>query len=291
MPWLVDALRYLFPKPYLPSALNLRPLPQDYFLRLAYDGTNYHGYQWQPGGIVTVQSAIEDTLAKIHRRKVGFNGCGRTDAGVHATQYYGQFRLEGDLPQNYLFILNKQLPKGISAHEVFAVHEKAHARFDAYERTYDFYFHGQRNALLERFSSLLSLPDFAPGDSAQIVKKLIGTHDFRAFCKSPDQHNTTVCTVSEIKLFVHESDARYRLRFVANRFLRGMIRILANDIIEVGTGRQAPERLPTSLETGERPAIIKLAPPEGLFLTGVRYAYADLEPELPGSDEACWEGV
>lgn len=263
-------------------------MPQDYFLRLAYDGTNYRGYQWQPDGIVTVQSAIEDTLSKVHRRKIGFNGCGRTDAGVHATQYYGQLRLEKEPPDNYLFILNKQLPKGISAHDIFPVHDKAHARFDATERTYDYFFHGRREAMLERFSSLLPLPGFAPALSAQMLQQLVGEHDFRAFCKSPDQHNTTICRMQEVRLFVDESGRHYRLRFVANRFLRGMIRILAKDIIDVGIGKKSAEGIGQCLDVGSRPKIIQLAPPEGLFLTGVRYPYADLEPQLPAIHCRTW---
>ena len=103
----------------------------DYFLRISYDGHDYRGYQWQPGGVVTVQGEIEETLARVHGTRVGFHGCGRTDSGVHASQYYGHFNVD-QLPENYLFILNKQLPAQITANEVVPVHDKAHARFDRY---------------------------------------------------------------------------------------------------------------------------------------------------------------
>ncbi|OAV43575.1 tRNA pseudouridine(38-40) synthase TruA [Lewinella sp. 4G2] len=264
----------------------------NHYLQLSYDGTNYQGYQWQPGGLITVQSAIEDTLSRIHRAKVTFNGCGRTDAGVHATQYYGHFRTEGALPDRYLFILNKQLPKGIAAHDCFPVPEKAHARFDATERTYDYFFHAWPDAFLERFSSLHDLPNFAPALSAQLLPHLVGEHDFYAFCKTPEKHNTTVCRVTNIQLFTDEATGtRYRLRFVANRFLRGMIRILASDIIAVGTGQTTTAELLDWLKTGEREERFKRAPPEGLFLTGVRYPYANLDPALPQVHSGGWKAL
>ncbi|NJC27047.1 tRNA pseudouridine(38-40) synthase TruA [Neolewinella antarctica] len=263
----------------------------DYFLRIAYDGTNYRGYQWQPGGVPTVQAAIEKTLSQIHKTPVRFNGCGRTDAGVHATQYYGHFNLETAPPDNYLFILNKQLPRGISVHDYFAVQENAHARYDAFERTYDYIFHGTRNALLERYSSLLPLTNFAPATTQQILNQLVGEHDFYAFCKSPDQHNTTRCTITEARLYANENGTTYRIRFVANRFLRGMIRILAREVIDVGLGLQTTQEVLEKLETGERDGVIKQAPAPGLFLTGVRYEYANREAELPAIHSGPWREI
>jgi len=232
-----------------------------YYLRLKYMGTGYQGYQTQPGGITTVQGEVEKTLSRIHKHRVTFNGCGRTDAGVHASQYYGHLDLPDGLPPNYLFILNKQLRKGISVQEVIPVHDKAHARFDAVERTYDFFFHGRRDAQLESCSSLLDLTGFAPALSARALTTLVGNHDFRAFCKSPDQHNTTDCRMASITLFQNSDGTQFRIRFVANRFLRGMIRILMRDIIDVGLGKKSSVEIGEYLTSGTRPHIIKLAPP------------------------------
>ena len=81
--------------------------------------------------------------------------------------------------------------------------------------------------------------------------------------------------------------SRYRIRFVANRFLRGMIRLLVNDLLLIGTGQLSTEDFETMLKTGERKPHFRLAPPEGLFLTGVRYPYFDREADLPVSGEFC----
>ena len=265
------------------------PMP-DYFLKIAYDGHDYRGFQWQPGGVVTVQAAIEETLGRVHKAEVGFHGCGRTDAGVHASQYYGHVNLP-ELPDDYLFILNKQLPAGVSAHQCIPVHAKAHARFDATERTYDFFFHSKPDAFLQRFSSLLPLPNFAPARCAQLIQHLVGEHDFRAFCKTPDRHNTTVCTVKDIRMYADPSGERYRFRFVANRFLRGMIRLLAHDLIRVGLGVHEPAGIRRALSTGKRQDGFRLAPPEGLFLTGVRYPYIDHPPTLPVIHRVAWREI
>lgn len=262
----------------------------NYFLRLAYDGTNYHGWQWQKDVRPTVQGALEETLARIHKGDIILDGCGRTDAGVHASQYYAFLRTERPVPHRYLFIANKQLPKGIVLLDVFPVPEKSHARFDATERTYDFFLHLRPDAFLQRCSSLFILPDFAPEATPLVraLQALAGTHDFRAFCKTPDRHNTTICRMVAVKFYRNPVGAQYRFRFVANRFLRGMIRILVYDLMAVATGKMTVEVLQSMLKTGKRPAIIRQAPPEGLFLSGVRYPFADRAPELPTVHAGEW---
>jgi len=175
--------------------------------------------------------------------------------------------------------------------EIIPVSDKAQARYDATSRTYDYFFHVYPDAFLDRFSSQLDLTNFAPAVSAQLLPKLLGTHDFRAFCKTPDRHNTTLVTIQEATLYRTVAGDRFRFRFVANRFLRGMIRLLVNDLIRLGNDEVAPATLLAMLKSGERPPHFQLAPPEGLFLSGVGYPYVERPPDLPVMGQLDWQQV
>lgn len=219
----------------------------------------------------------------MHHREVTIGGCGRTDAGVHASQYYFHLRVEQLLPEDYRFFINKQLPKGIALLEVIPVSDRAQARYDATERTYDYFLHDYPDAFLERFSSRVDLTNFAPAAAANVLPLLQQYTDFRAFCKTPDRHNTTIVHFREASIFRNDAGNRFRIRFVANRFLRGMIRLLVNDLILIGTGQLSTEDFETMLKTGERKPHFRLAPPEGLFLTGIKYPYVERAADLPVS--------
>lgn len=285
----------LFPSsPYLRSNLFLI---HHHFLRIAYDGTHYRGWQRQPGDLPTIQQTLEDLLSKIHNKEVAVGGCGRTDAGVHATQFYAYHRTEEPLPANYRFFVNKQLPAGIRLLEIYPVSDKAQTRYDATERTYDYFFHTYPDAFVERGSSRVHLTDFAPRNAtgptamASVLPLLLKYTDYRAFCKTPDRHNTTIVYFKQATLYRNAAGNRFRIRFVANRFLRGMIRLLVNDLLLVGQGKVSVEQFTAMLETGERTPHFRLAPPEGLFLTGVRYPYLEREAELPAGGEIVWKEV
>lgn len=265
-----------------PSAID------HYFLRIAYDGTDFRGWQRQPGELPTVQKAFEDLLSRVLRTPVVVGGCGRTDAGVHATQFYAFYRTETPFPDNFLFVVNKQLPAGIRLLELHPVNDKAQARYDATERTYDYFFHIYPDPFLERGSSFVQLPNIAPAAAQKILPLLLKYTEYRAFCKTPDRHNTTLVHFREATLFRNSAGNRFRLRFVANRFLRGMIRLLVNDLFLVMQGKLSVEQFEAMLQSGERVPHFRLAPPQGLFLTGVRYPYLERAAELPVSGEGEW---
>ncbi len=238
-----------------------------------------------------MQEVLETALARIHAQPLPAGACGRTDAGVHASQFYVHLTTPEPPPVNYLFILNKQLPPDITALEMLPVAAGTHARFDATQRTYDYFFHGQPHALLNRYSALLDLTDFHPAALTENLKGLVGTHDFRAFCKAPDRHNSTRCTLQKVQLYRNAGGDRYRLQFVADRFLRGMIRLLVSDLWRVGKAPQRATDFSAMLATGVRTTPFQLAPAEGLFLTGVRYPYLDRGADLPASASDAWEAI
>ena len=250
-------------------------MPQRYFVRLAYRGTAYRGWQRQSGSVRSVQETIEGAIAQVQygskreRNPVKVVGCGRTDAGVHASDYVLHFDVDEPLREDWLFIVNKVLPEDIVFYAVWPVDDGAHARYDATERTYDYFLHTRPDPFRAPFSTRL---DGAEPDTWAIemaLRSIVGHHDFRAFCLTPDRHNTTTCDLREASLH-GEGEGRYRFRFVADRFLRGMIRILVYQLLRVGRGEIPPDELEVALETGARISVGQ-APPEGLFLSGVKY--------------------
>lgn len=255
---------------------------------MAYDGTVYHGWQRQANASLTIQQTIEDLLSQVHDREVSISGCSRTDAGVHATQFYAYLRTEDPLPGNYVFFINQELPSDIALLEVIPVREGSHARLDATSRTYDYFFHDHEDVWLARSSGRVDLIDFVPHATAAVLPELMPHSDFRAFCKTPDRHHSTIAHIKDAKLYRNVAGNRFRFRFVADHFLRGMIRMLVNELLRVGSGELSAERFTEMLVSGERPTQYRLAPAEGLFLTGVSYPYIAREPELPLSGLEEW---
>ena len=233
-----------------------------------------------------MQETVETLLSRVHHQPITIGGCGRTDAGVHASQYFFHLRLAAAPPPNYLFFINKQLPKDIALLEIIPVSDRAQARYDAVRRTYDYFLHDYPDAYLARFSSRVDLTNFVPTTAVKALLSLPLYSDFRAFCKTPARHNTTIVHFETAQLFRNTTGSRYRFRFIANRFLRGMIRLLVNDLLLLGTGALTPSDFETMLRTGERAPHFRLAPPQGLFLTGVEYPYLKRAAELPIGGDA-----
>ena len=118
-----------------------------YFFEIAFDGADYCGWQRQPNGI-SVQSTIEDLFSLIFRNTIKIVGCGRTDAGVHASQFYFHVDLSKKWDNTKLFGLNNMLPKNISIQKVIEVEPNAHARFDALKRSYEYHIHAYKSPFM-----------------------------------------------------------------------------------------------------------------------------------------------
>ena len=253
-----------FPQPF--------PIPR-YFVHLAYRGTHYRGWQRQSGAVPTVQGTIERAGSQVGASERGealrVVGCGRTDAGVHASDYYLHFDAAGPLRDRWVWIMNRNLPDDIVLYRAWSVAPNAHTRYDARERTYDYYLHTRADPFLAVTSSLYPGP---PPDVDAIqtgLSLLTGHRDFRAFCLTPDRHNTTDCDLRQAS-FHQEGPGRFRFRFVANRFLRGMIRILVHQLLQIGRSEATPAHLTQALRTGRR-TDSRQAAPEGLILSQVTY--------------------
>lgn len=242
-----------------------------YFLHLAYKGTNYHGWQWQPN-VVSVQQMIEEALAKVFKKeKVSIAGCGRTDAGVHASQYYAQVKIEESFDFDAVFRLNKMLPPDICVYEMIPVAQNMHAQHSPISRTYTYHFHTKANPFIQDVSTFVEIElDFEKMKTA--VALLQKYENFRAFCKQPDLYPHHRCDIMEVFLEIDETTNCHFFKITANRFLRSMIRLLMGNLFKIGKGKLTIDTFESFLKTGESPKFFNEAPPQGLFLTGVKYA-------------------
>ena len=248
-----------------------------YFLHIGYDGTDYSGWQRQKNTANTIQEIFEKTLFKLLKKEVVVNGCGRTDAGVHASQYVIHINLD-EAPQFDLkFRLNKNLPADIAVFELLEVNENQHCRFDATARTYDYFMHWKKDPALICYSSFYEDLNLDFDLMRKAATLILGNREFKALCKQPDSYKNTLCHVSNCEIFVDEENGRLRFSITANRFLRGMIRICVFYLLEVGSGKMTVEEFEKGMN-GEI-EFKKKSPafPSGLFLSRIEYPFLELK--------------
>ena len=247
-----------------------------YFIHLAYKGTNYHGWQRQPG-FVTVQETLEEALRQMLGEKVNCIGCGRTDAGVHASQYFCHIVVDQAFGFDPVFRLNKMLPGDISVFDVTEVDRNVHAQHDAIERTYTYRVHTAKNAFLSELSA------FYTGENLEVARmktaaELAAAHrDFRFLCKQPGLYKSTICEIAAAGWTEEGQGSRISFRISADRFLKGMVRILVGNMLETGYGRLSLDEFQDCLHGRRKVTIAHMAYPQGLYLSGVKYPFLDLK--------------
>lgn len=245
---------------------------------MAYEGSHYRGWQYQPT-VRSVQETLQDQLAQVLRLpSVTIIGCGRTDAGVHASQYAFHCDLPPIAdPTIIAYRLNKTLPSDIAVYELFPVASNWHARFSAKWRSYDYLIHLYKQPFLEA----QSMPYYDRLPDLHLMRQAVALfpryEDYAGLCRQPHLHNTTICRVSDAQLFQSPDGRRLRFHIRANRFLRGQIRILVRKLLEVAEGKLPLAALEETLATGKRPKLLLPAQPQGLYLSGVGYKEVVLE--------------
>jgi tRNA pseudouridine38-40 synthase len=246
-----------------------------YLAEIAYKGTQYKGWQRQPMAL-SVQAVVEDVLGKLLGQKIVFIGCGRTDAGVHASTYFGHFHCKIILPENFLFIINKMLPDDIAFYRITEVGPEFHAQFSAVRRGYRYRLHTRVDPFMSEISTFYnkSINLNLLHSMASMIRE---EGDFRAFCKQPDLYEHTVCKIFSAK-WTRKDEARYEFHISANRFLRGMVRLLVGNMLAVNEGRMELAAFSEALQTGERPLYFNEAYPQGLYLSEVFYRKALIPP-------------
>ncbi len=240
-----------------------------YFIHLSYDGTNYHGWQIQPGDD-TVQERLQKALSLLLRRETPVTGAGRTDTGVHARHMVAH----ADLPigtdcAQLTYKLNSLLPHDIAVSHIIPVDGDMHARYSATARTYHYYLHTQKDPFCRAHSCEHTRPlDFALMNEA--AQHLLTVSDFAAFCKSHSDAKTTICHVTEAE-WTPDGPHHWHFRITADRFLRNMVRAIVGTLLLVGRQTITPEQFADIIASRQRTAAGESAPACGLFLEEIKY--------------------
>lgn len=240
-----------------------------YFIYLAYDGTNYHGWQIQPNAI-SVQGEIERCLSTVLREKTPIVGAGRTDTGVHARMMAAHFNTEQPVDCKQLaFRLNRILPPDISIYRIEQVADDMHARFSATARTYHYYIHTRKSPFHRQYSLETHYTlDFDKMNEAG--EYLTTVRDFASFCKAGSDVKTTFCDVRTAKWVETEPGCWY-FEITADRFLRNMVRAVVGTLVDVGRGRLSIEEFKTVVASHKRTEARESMPAHALFLEEVKY--------------------
>jgi len=263
-----------------------------YFFHIGYHGARYSGWQKHPG-VINVQEVLESCLSQVLKVTTPITGCGRTDALVHASQFFFHADIDNEWEYDLLFRLNKILPDDIAVFDIIPMQGLPHARFDCIQRSYNYYIHTYKDPFFSGFSSFYAEknPDLNKMKAAIALLPLYD--DYRAFCKMPDRIDHTICHVSNATLYTDKSGNRLRFEISANRFLSKMVRIIVGRLLEIGKGEMSVDEFEHYLAEKETPKIIIPAYPQGLYLSKVTYPYLDLpvRSAFAGMMSEGWEKV
>ena len=239
-----------------------------YFLTLSYKGTAYAGWQRQINA-VGIQNVVENALSTYLQAETPIMGSGRTDTGVHALEQVAHFDTPQELEADrVLHALNALLPRDIVALKLQKVHERAHARFDAFRRGYVY----KIGRVPSPFYPKMAYFFYKPLDVAAMQKGanyFLGKQDFESLSKRGAKVNHYLCEVLEAK-WVDKGDI-LEFHISANRFLHGMVRAIVGTLLDVGLHKIEPSAIRDVLAFKDRTKAGRAAPPQGLYLKEVLY--------------------
>ena len=239
-------------------------------LTVAYDGTNYHGWQFQPGNS-TIEGELNKYLSELFKEEIVVIGASRTDAGVHALCNVAVFDTEASIPAEKIsYALNRRLPEDIRIRKSEEVAGDFHPRKQATRKTYVY------KILNEEFANpverLYAHFTYVPLDEIKMQEAaayLIGEHDFQSFCAAGSTAETTIRTIYDIS--VERRDTMISIKVTGNGFLYNMVRIIAGTLMEVGKGRFTPVQVREILEAKDRTKAGPTAPARGLMLYSYQF--------------------
>jgi tRNA pseudouridine38-40 synthase len=250
-----------------------------YFIELAYKGTEYHGWQVQ-NNAPSVQQKLNEAISILTRQPIETMGCGRTDAGVHATQFYAHLDFNEPIESLSEFSrrLNSILPSDISVFDTHLVDISAHARFDAISRSYSYYIAKRKNIFQP--DHVWFCPFTLNISAMQELSDLLLQHtDYGCFSKAGGQQFTNLCTISEATWIEHENGIQFKIS--ANRFLRGMVRAIVGTMMDAGKNKLSKDQFLHILRSGDRKLAGHAVPAHGLFLEQITYPYLSHPAQSP----------
>lgn len=241
-----------------------------YFIQLSYKGTNYHGWQIQPNAI-SVQEILTKAFSTLLKEDIEITGAGRTDTGVHALNYIAHFdsqnnQLHSDL--KFLYKINSFLPKDIAVHQIRAVKNESHARFDATSRTYNYYIHTKKDPFLTD-SSWYYPHKLDINLMNKAAELLFEFSDFTSFSKLHTDVKTNNCKITEA--FWEQNEHKLIFTITADRFLRNMVRAIVGTLIDVGKNKITLNDFIEIIENKNRSEAGVSVPANGLYLSNITY--------------------
>jgi tRNA pseudouridine38-40 synthase len=246
-----------------------------YFFHIGYNGFAYQGWQRLPQAN-SIQAVIETQLGRVLKTDVNIVGCGRTDAQVHASQFFFHADIENEWDYDLVFRVNKNLPADIAIFDVIPMKGEEHARLDAVERTYNYFIHTYNDPFLTTISSLYPEKNLRLDKMNKAVMILPRHNDYRNFCRKLAERRTTICDITSAKLYTDKNGDNLRFEISANRFLNGMIRMLVDRLLMIGRGELSVDEFEKTLKSAEPVEFIRSAYPQGLYLSKVKYPFLDI---------------
>ena len=246
-----------------------------YFIKLAYNGTRYHGWQLQPNAS-SVQETMNNAVSTLLNTEINLMGAGRTDTGVHAKQMFAHFDYDKqfDIP-SLVHKLNSYLPKDITVYTIIPVSDQAHSRFDAVKRTYEYHINTFKDPFLQE-QSWYFYQKLDIDLMNEAAKLLFSYTDFQCFSKVNTDVNTFDCTIFKAHWTLGSAKEEYgKLIFTisANRFLRNMVRAIVGTLINIGLHKITLEDFENIIKSKSRDKAGFSVPAHGLYLTEIEYDY------------------
>jgi len=250
-----------------------------YFIRFAYHGAGYHGWQAQ-NNAVSIQQKLQEAMGKLLRMSIRLTGQGRTDAGVHARQMVAHFDFEDELPFDLSARLNQLLPPDIRIDRIHEVSPDAHARYSAQYRVYRYYIHRNPDPFLVDRSWLihaLPYPELLNPAAQMLLKQT----DFGCFAKTHGGNQTNECKVERAEWVIDSHQLIFTIQ--ADRFLRQMVRAIVGSLMVIAQGRKSVDWWVELLSDSPKRKCGLAAPPQGLFLEEVAYPVSICLDRIPDS--------
>lgn len=243
-----------------------------YFLKLAYNGENYFGWQIQPAHI-SVQEVLTKVISLLLKEPIGITGVGRTDTGVHAKEFYAHFDTSfvftEENKHDFICRMNSFLPQDIVIYDILNVKENTHARFDALSRTYRYYVSTEKNPFAKQFIHYIFYhPDMEQMNNC--CKKLMDYSDFTSFSKVHTQTHTNNCHIMQAQWIYKEKNLLV-FEITADRFLRNMVRSIVGTLLDAGRNKISLEEFCAIIEQKDRRYASMSVPAKALFLEKIVY--------------------
>ena len=241
-----------------------------FLIKFSYDGTLYAGFQSQKG-LRTIQSELENALTKINNgKKTTITATGRTDKGVHALCQYAHADIDVKITEKKLKrAMNSNLPEDIHVISTDIVDKNFHARYNVKSKEYQYIINTGEYNPIERNYVYQYNYELNIDKMKEAIRLFIGEHDFRAFVTDNKEKENCIRTITEAK--IETKKEKLFITFKGNGFLRYQVRNMVGILIRVGENKLSPKDVEIILESRDRTKSGKTAPPEGLYLTNIKY--------------------